>query len=81
VYDRAFLRITTMYEAGYDAVWLAEHHFTTYSVCPSVHLVALEAAHRTRRSASVRRSRWRLSTIRCASLRKWPSSMSSPMVG
>jgi alkanesulfonate monooxygenase SsuD/methylene tetrahydromethanopterin reductase-like flavin-dependent oxidoreductase (luciferase family) len=38
-----------MYEAGYDAVWLAEHHFSTYSVCPSVHLMALEAAHRTRR--------------------------------
>ena len=37
VYDRAFQRITTMDEAGYDAVWLAEHHFTTYSVCPSVH--------------------------------------------
>ena len=38
-----------MDHAGYDAVWLAEHHFTTYSVCPSVHLMALEAAHRTRR--------------------------------
>src|SRR4051812_49953020 len=35
--------------AGYDAVWLAEHHFTTYSVCPSVHLMALEAARRTSR--------------------------------
>ena len=49
VYNRALQRIATMDEAGYDAVWLAEHHFTTYSVCPSVHLMALEAAHRTRR--------------------------------
>src|SRR5262249_58458449 len=38
-----------MDRAGYDAVWLAKHHFTTYSVCPSVHLMALEAAHRTQR--------------------------------
>jgi len=47
VYERALDRITMMDRAGYDAVWLAEHHFTTYSVCPSVHLMALEAAHRT----------------------------------
>ena len=29
---------------GYDAVWLAEHHFSTYSVCPSVHVMAMHAA-------------------------------------
>src|SRR3954453_13733505 len=49
VYERALERIVTMDRTGYDAVWLAEHHFTTYSVCPSVHLMALEAAHRTER--------------------------------
>jgi alkanesulfonate monooxygenase SsuD/methylene tetrahydromethanopterin reductase-like flavin-dependent oxidoreductase (luciferase family) len=49
VYARALDRIVVMDRAGYDAVWLAEHHFTTYSVCPSVHLMALEAAHRTER--------------------------------
>ena len=47
--QRALERITIMDGAGYDAVWLAEHHFTTYSVCPSVHMMALEAAHRTER--------------------------------
>ena len=47
VYERALQRIVVMDRAGYDGVWLAEHHFTTYSVCPSVHLMALEAAHRT----------------------------------
>ena len=47
VYERALQRIVVMDRSGYDAVWLAEHHFTTYSVCPSVHLMALEAAHRT----------------------------------
>jgi alkanesulfonate monooxygenase SsuD/methylene tetrahydromethanopterin reductase-like flavin-dependent oxidoreductase (luciferase family) len=49
VYARALERIVVMDGAGYDAVWLAEHHFTTYSVCPSVHLMALEVAHRTER--------------------------------
>ena len=49
VYARALERIELMDRTGYDAVWLAEHHFTTYSVCPSVHLMALEAAHRTSR--------------------------------
>jgi alkanesulfonate monooxygenase SsuD/methylene tetrahydromethanopterin reductase-like flavin-dependent oxidoreductase (luciferase family) len=49
VYERALERIVVMDRAGYDAVWLAEHHFTTYSVCPSVHLMALAAAHRTSR--------------------------------
>ncbi len=49
VYERAMQRIVVMDQAGYDAVWLAEHHFTTYSVCPSVHLMALAAAQRTER--------------------------------
>jgi len=49
VYARALQRIEVMDRSGYDAVWLAEHHFTTYSVCPSVHLMALEVAHRTER--------------------------------
>jgi alkanesulfonate monooxygenase SsuD/methylene tetrahydromethanopterin reductase-like flavin-dependent oxidoreductase (luciferase family) len=49
VYRRALQRIEVMDHAGYDAVWLAEHHFTTYSVCPSVHLMALQAAQRTER--------------------------------
>ena len=34
---------------GYDAVWLAEHHFSTYSVCPSVHLMGMHVADRTDR--------------------------------
>jgi alkanesulfonate monooxygenase SsuD/methylene tetrahydromethanopterin reductase-like flavin-dependent oxidoreductase (luciferase family) len=48
VYDRAFDRIAIMDEGGYDAVWLAEHHFNTYSVCPSPHLMATHVAARTR---------------------------------
>lgn len=49
VYQRAFERIAIMDEGGYDAVWLAEHHFNTYSVCPSVHVMATHVAARTRR--------------------------------
>src|SRR5262249_15380354 len=33
----------------YEAVWLAEHHFNTYSVCPSVHLMGMHVASRTKR--------------------------------
>jgi alkanesulfonate monooxygenase SsuD/methylene tetrahydromethanopterin reductase-like flavin-dependent oxidoreductase (luciferase family) len=48
VYSRALERIDVMDRAGYDAVWLAEHHFTGYSVCPSVHVMAAHVAARTR---------------------------------
>jgi alkanesulfonate monooxygenase SsuD/methylene tetrahydromethanopterin reductase-like flavin-dependent oxidoreductase (luciferase family) len=47
VYARALERIEIMDRTGYDAVWLAEHHFTTYSVCPSVHLMGMHVAGRT----------------------------------
>jgi alkanesulfonate monooxygenase SsuD/methylene tetrahydromethanopterin reductase-like flavin-dependent oxidoreductase (luciferase family) len=49
VYARALERIEIMDRTGFDAVWLAEHHFTTYSVCPSVHMVGVLAAARTKR--------------------------------
>ena len=47
VYRRAFERIDIMDTSGFDAVWLAEHHFNTYSVCPSVHLMGMHLASRT----------------------------------
>ena len=49
VYARALDRILIMDRGGYDAVWLAEHHFSSFSVCPSVHMVGTLAAARTRR--------------------------------
>ncbi|HXW85584.1 MAG TPA: LLM class flavin-dependent oxidoreductase [Candidatus Binataceae bacterium] len=49
VYDRALQRIEIMDSSGYDAVWLAEHHFHSFSVCPSVHMMAVQVAGRTRR--------------------------------
>jgi alkanesulfonate monooxygenase SsuD/methylene tetrahydromethanopterin reductase-like flavin-dependent oxidoreductase (luciferase family) len=49
VYSRALERIEIMDKSGFDAVWLAEHHFTTFSVCPSVHMLGTLAAARTKR--------------------------------
>jgi alkanesulfonate monooxygenase SsuD/methylene tetrahydromethanopterin reductase-like flavin-dependent oxidoreductase (luciferase family) len=49
VYARALERIEIMDKSGFDAVWLAEHHFTTFSVCPSVHMMGVLAAARTQR--------------------------------
>ncbi len=47
VYERALQRIDLMDRTGYDCVWLAEHHFTDYSVCPSVHMMGVHVANRT----------------------------------
>jgi alkanesulfonate monooxygenase SsuD/methylene tetrahydromethanopterin reductase-like flavin-dependent oxidoreductase (luciferase family) len=49
VYARAMQRIEIMDRTGYDAVWLAEHHFSSFSVCPSVHMMGVLAAARTTR--------------------------------
>jgi alkanesulfonate monooxygenase SsuD/methylene tetrahydromethanopterin reductase-like flavin-dependent oxidoreductase (luciferase family) len=49
VYARALERIEIMDRTGYDAVWLAEHHFSSFSACPSVHMVGTLAAARTKR--------------------------------
>jgi len=49
VFARAIERIEIMDKGGFDAVWLAEHHFTTFSVCPSVHMLGVLAAARTQR--------------------------------
>ena len=49
VYERAFQRAEIMDQTGYDAVWLAEHHFSTYSVCPSIHVMGTHIAARTQR--------------------------------
>lgn len=49
VYETALERFAIMDQAGYDAVWLAEHHFSSFSVCPSVHMMGTMAAARTKR--------------------------------
>jgi alkanesulfonate monooxygenase SsuD/methylene tetrahydromethanopterin reductase-like flavin-dependent oxidoreductase (luciferase family) len=49
VYERALSRIEHMDASGYDAVWLAEHHFSSFSVCPAIHVVGALVAARTSR--------------------------------
>jgi alkanesulfonate monooxygenase SsuD/methylene tetrahydromethanopterin reductase-like flavin-dependent oxidoreductase (luciferase family) len=49
VYESAVERFAIMDRAGYDAVWLAEHHFSGFSVCPSVHMMGTMAAAHTKR--------------------------------
>ncbi len=49
VYETALERFSIMDTTGYDAVWLAEHHFSGFSVCPSVHMMGTMAAARTKR--------------------------------
>ena len=48
VYQRAFERIDIMEQNGYDAVWLAEHHFSSFSICPSIHIMGTHVAARTK---------------------------------
>jgi alkanesulfonate monooxygenase SsuD/methylene tetrahydromethanopterin reductase-like flavin-dependent oxidoreductase (luciferase family) len=48
VYQRALQRIEIMDQTGYDAVWLTEHHFSDYSVCPSIPVMGTYAAARTK---------------------------------
>src|SRR5713101_7448106 len=49
VYERALQRIEIMDRSGYDAVWLTEHHFSDYSVCPSIPVMGAHVAARTKR--------------------------------
>lgn len=48
VYERALQRIEIMDRSGYDAVWLTEHHFSDYSVCPSIPVMGAHVAARTK---------------------------------
>ncbi len=48
VYARAMERVRTMDQNGYDAIWVAEHHFSTYSVCPSIHMMGTHIAAHTK---------------------------------
>ena len=36
-------------DLGYDSVWLAEHHFSEYGICPSMAVLMGALAERTRR--------------------------------
>ncbi len=52
VYETALERFSILDTTGYDAVWLAEHHFSGFSVCLSVHMMGAMAAALTNRLRS-----------------------------
>ncbi len=49
VYADALGQAAYAEELGFDAVWLAEHHFSEYGICPSMAVLAGALAQRTRR--------------------------------
>jgi alkanesulfonate monooxygenase SsuD/methylene tetrahydromethanopterin reductase-like flavin-dependent oxidoreductase (luciferase family) len=49
VYRNELEQLTEAESQGYDAVWLAEHHFSRYGIGPSIHLTAAHLAARTER--------------------------------
>lgn len=49
VYDHALEESRLAEELGFDAVWLAEHHFSPYGICPSLAVLAAAIARETRR--------------------------------
>jgi natural product biosynthesis luciferase-like monooxygenase protein len=49
VYDYALEESRLAEEVGFDAVWLAEHHFSPYGICPSLAVLAAAIARETRR--------------------------------
>src|SRR5438093_2269379 len=49
VYAEALEQIEMADALGWDAIWLAEHHFSTYGACPNTAVLAAAAAMRTKR--------------------------------
>ena len=75
VYARALERIEIMDRTGYDAVWLAEHHFSQLQRVP----VGAHGRHPGRRAHAAAAHRHggvagARSTIRCGSPRRWRCS-------
>lgn len=59
VFDNEIEQAVVAEAQGYDAVWLAEHHFTRYGIGPSLHLTAANIAARTSMISSCsRKMRW-----------------------
>ncbi len=49
VYRNELEQFSVAESQGYDAAWLAEHHFSRYGIGPSIHLTAAHVAARTSR--------------------------------
>lgn len=49
VYAETLEQIERAEALGWDAVWIAEHHFSDYGICPNIAVLAAAAAARTKR--------------------------------
>ena len=49
VYGHALAECKLADELGFDTVWLAEHHFSAYGICPSLAVLAAAVARETSR--------------------------------
>ena len=49
VYEAELAQMVAAEEYGFDSVWVAEHHFSDYGLCPSPPVLAAHVAARTRR--------------------------------
>src|SRR3989442_7927769 len=49
VYAHALAECKLADELGFDTVWLAEHHFSAYGICPSLAVLAAAVARETSR--------------------------------
>ncbi|MBI3743467.1 MAG: LLM class flavin-dependent oxidoreductase, partial [Chloroflexi bacterium] len=49
VYKHEMEMIEYVEELGYDGVWIAEHHFRNYGICPNIAPFAAFVAGRTKR--------------------------------
>jgi natural product biosynthesis luciferase-like monooxygenase protein len=49
IYAAAIAECRLADELGFDTVWLAEHHFSSYGICPSLAVLAASIARETRR--------------------------------
>src|SRR5438874_10253239 len=50
VYAHALEEARLADELGFEAIWLAEHHFSSYGICPSLAVLAAAIARETRRA-------------------------------
>jgi luciferase family oxidoreductase group 1 len=49
VYDAEVAQMVSAEALGYDSVWIAEHHFSDYGLCPAPPVLAAHIAAQTRR--------------------------------
>ena len=50
VYGRTVEMAAFADQLGFDSVWLAEHHFSSYGYCPNPLLMAVKLAERTKKA-------------------------------